>query len=52
MIRVNLFHIVESSGGGYIFSSGHKINPVVKLENFLTMRKPLEEYGKYPLKMN
>ncbi|MHA1723817.1 MAG: uroporphyrinogen decarboxylase family protein, partial [Promethearchaeota archaeon] len=26
-------------GGGYILSSGHSINPAVKLENFLAMRK-------------
>jgi uroporphyrinogen decarboxylase len=38
--------------GGYIFSSGHSINPAVKLENFLAMRKTLEKYGKYPIKTN
>ena len=36
-------------GGGYIFSSGHSINPAVKLENFLAMRETLEKYGKYPI---
>ena len=35
--------------GGYILSSGHSINPAVKLENFLAMYKTLEEYGTYPI---
>ncbi|UCD00576.1 MAG: hypothetical protein JSV23_06710 [Promethearchaeota archaeon] len=39
-------------GGGYIFSSGHSINPAVKLENFFAMRRILEKYGKYPINMN
>ena len=39
-------------GGGYIFSSGHSINPSVKLENFLAMRKILEKFGQYPINMN
>jgi uroporphyrinogen decarboxylase len=39
-------------GGGYIFSSGHSINPAVKLENFLAMRKILEKYGEYPINTN
>ncbi|MFX0139340.1 MAG: uroporphyrinogen decarboxylase family protein, partial [Candidatus Hodarchaeota archaeon] len=39
-------------GGGYIFSSGHSINPAVKLENFLAMRTILEKFGKYPINMN
>ncbi len=39
-------------GGGYIFSSGHSINPAVKLENFLAMRKILEKFGKYPIDKN
>lgn len=38
--------------GGFIFSSGHSINPAVKLENFLAMRKILEKLGKYPINMN
>ena len=33
--------------GGYIFSSGHSINPAVKLENFLAMRDVLEKHGSY-----
>jgi uroporphyrinogen decarboxylase len=35
--------------GGFIFSSGHSINPAVKLENFLVMRSTLAKFGKYPL---
>ncbi|MFX0059380.1 MAG: uroporphyrinogen decarboxylase family protein, partial [Candidatus Heimdallarchaeota archaeon] len=38
--------------GGYIYSSGHSINPAVTLENFLAMRKILEKYGKYPIKIH
>jgi uroporphyrinogen decarboxylase len=36
-------------GGGLILSSGHSINPAVKLENFLAMRETLEQYGNYPI---
>jgi uroporphyrinogen decarboxylase len=39
-------------GGGYILSSGHSINPAVKLENFLAMHKTLEKYGKYPINID
>ena len=39
-------------GGGYIFSSGHSINPAVKLENFLAMRNILEKFGNYPINTN
>jgi len=39
-------------GGGYILSSGHSINPAVKLENFLAMRETLEKYGNYPIKIS
>jgi uroporphyrinogen decarboxylase len=39
-------------GGGYILSSGHSINPAVKLENFLMMHKTLEKFGSYPIKKN
>ncbi|MBA7516090.1 hypothetical protein ES705_08135 [subsurface metagenome] len=38
-------------GGGYILSSGHSINPAIKLENFLAMRKTIEKYGRYPIKI-
>ena len=36
-------------GGGFILSSGHSINPAVKLENFLAMRETLVKYGTYPI---
>ncbi|MHA1255465.1 MAG: uroporphyrinogen decarboxylase family protein [Promethearchaeota archaeon] len=39
-------------GGGYMLSSGHSINPAVKLENFLAMHKTLEKYGKYPINID
>jgi len=39
-------------GGGYVFSSGHSINPAVKLENFLAMRNILNKFGNYPIKTN
>lgn len=38
-------------GGGYILSSGHSINPSVKLENFLAMRETLKKYGTYPIRL-
>ena len=39
-------------GGGLILSSGHSINPAIKLENFLAMRETLSKYGKYPIQIN
>lgn len=36
--------------GGFILSSGHSINPAVKLENFLAMHDIIKEYGEYPIK--
>jgi uroporphyrinogen decarboxylase len=36
-------------GGGLILSSGHSINPAVKLENFIAMRETLKRYGNYPI---
>lgn len=36
-------------GGGFILSSGHSINPAVKLENFLAMRETLAKHGSYPI---
>ncbi len=39
-------------GGGFIISSGHSINPAVKLENFLAMRETVINLGKYPIKVN
>jgi len=38
-------------GGGFILSSGHSINPAVKLENFLAMRETLAKYGAYPISL-
>lgn len=38
-------------GGGFILSSGHSINPAIKLENFLAMYDILKQYGKYPIKI-
>jgi uroporphyrinogen decarboxylase len=37
--------------GGLILSSGHSINPAIKLENFLAMRDTLNKYGKYPIQI-
>lgn len=36
-------------GGGFILSSGHSINPAVKLENYLKMQQIIEQYGSYPI---
>ena len=36
-------------GGGFILSSGHSINPAVKLENYLAMREIAKKYGTYPI---
>ena len=36
-------------GGGFVLSSGHSINPAVKLENFLAMRETLQKTGNYPI---
>ncbi|MCK4238830.1 MAG: hypothetical protein KAX33_06895, partial [Candidatus Lokiarchaeota archaeon] len=36
-------------GGGFILSSGHSINPAIKLENFLAMQETVRKYGKYPI---
>ncbi len=38
-------------GGGYLLSSGHSINPAIKLENFLAMHETLKKYRKYPIKI-
>ncbi len=39
-------------GGGFILSSGHSINPAIKLENFLAMYETLDKYGKYPISVD
>lgn len=36
-------------GGEFILSSGHSINPAIKLENYLTMHSTRKKYGKYPI---
>ena len=36
-------------GGGFILSSGHSINPSVRLENYLTMHDTLKKFGSYPI---
>lgn len=38
-------------GGGYIFSSGHSINPAVTLDRFEAMLNIKRKYGKYPIKV-
>ncbi len=39
-------------GGGFILSSGHSINPSVKLHNYLAMNETLKKYGTYPISIN
>ncbi|MFX0105605.1 MAG: uroporphyrinogen decarboxylase family protein [Candidatus Hodarchaeota archaeon] len=39
-------------GGGFILSSGHSINPSVKLKNYLAMHNILKKYGTYPITIN
>ncbi|TFG25626.1 MAG: hypothetical protein EU533_00910 [Promethearchaeota archaeon] len=41
----------RAPGGGFILSSGHSINPAIKLENFLAMHETLKKYGKYPIQI-
>jgi len=36
-------------GGGYIFSSGHSINPAVTFDRFEAMQNVRRKYGKYPI---
>lgn len=38
-------------GGGYIFSSGHSVNPAVSLDRFETMQNIKRNYGSYPIKV-
>ncbi|MHA1488189.1 MAG: uroporphyrinogen decarboxylase family protein [Promethearchaeota archaeon] len=37
-------------GGGYIFSSGHSINPAVTIDRFEAMQNIKRKYGTYPIK--
>jgi uroporphyrinogen decarboxylase len=42
--------IVElAPGGGYIFSSGHSINPAVTLDRWQTVMRIREKFGNYPI---
>ena len=36
-------------GGGYIFSSGHSINPAVTVDRFEAMQNIKRKYGTYPI---
>ena len=36
-------------GGGYIFSSGHSINPAVTIDRFEAMQNIKRKYGNYPI---
>jgi len=36
-------------GGGYIFSSGHSINPAVTVDRFEAMQNIKRKYGSYPI---
>lgn len=38
-------------GGGYIFSSGHSINPAVTIDRFEAMQNVRRKYGKYPIEV-
>ena len=38
-------------GGGYIFGSGHSINPAVSVDRFEAMQSVRRKYGKYPIKV-
>ena len=38
-------------GGGYIFSSGHSINPSVTIDRFEAMQNIRRKYGGYPIKV-
>jgi uroporphyrinogen decarboxylase len=38
-------------GGGYLFGSGHSINPAVTIDRFEAMYNVLRKYGAYPIKV-
>lgn len=38
-------------GGGYIFGSGHSINPAVSIDRFEAMQNIRRKYGAYPIKV-
>ena len=39
-------------GGGYIFSSGHSINPAVTIDRFEAMQNIRRKYGAYPINIS
>ncbi|MCK4238920.1 MAG: hypothetical protein KAX33_07355, partial [Candidatus Lokiarchaeota archaeon] len=39
-------------GGGYIFSSGHSINPAVTVDRFEAMQNIKRKYGVYPINLS
>jgi uroporphyrinogen decarboxylase len=39
-------------GGGFIFASGHSINPAIPLENFQILLTIREKYGYYPINVS
>lgn len=39
-------------GGGFILSTGHSINPAVKLENYLKMHSVHKKYRNYPISIS
>ena len=39
-------------GGGYIFSSGHSINPAVTIDRFEAMQNIRRKFGTYPIKVS
>ena len=41
-----------SKDGGHVFSSSHSVTKWCKLENFLAYSRAVEDYGKYPIKIN
>ncbi|TET58730.1 MAG: hypothetical protein E3J52_07775, partial [Promethearchaeota archaeon] len=36
-------------GGGYIFASGHSINPAIPVKHFEAMQNIKRKYGTYPI---
>ncbi|MHA1751524.1 MAG: uroporphyrinogen decarboxylase family protein [Candidatus Helarchaeota archaeon] len=43
---------VLAPGGGYIFSSGHSINPAVTIDRWEAVMRIREKYGNYPIKID
>jgi uroporphyrinogen decarboxylase len=40
-----------ASGGGFIFSSGHSINPAITVDRWEALMQVREQYGTYPIKV-